>query len=52
MPSARNYKGFIETMNELKEIFEGWGDIFSKEAERPHVELANWGDELIKTLDA
>lgn len=25
-------------MEELKEIFEGWGDIFSKESERPYSE--------------
>lgn len=38
-------------MEQLKELFESWGDIFSKEAERPHVESYNWGKDLLKTLD-
>lgn len=38
-------------MEQLKELFESWGDIFSKEAERPHVESSDYGNDLIQTLD-
>jgi len=36
-------------MEELKEIFEGWGDIFSKESERPHVE--DYSKEFLKQIN-
>lgn len=41
-------------MEQLEEIFESWGDIFSKESERPYVEHKesneDYSNEFLKQL--